>query len=493
MTGDRNIGGHTARIPDHINFLSGDGPRGVGIDLSSKDKIETLAETIIPQTTVSKRSQLCMKLEDRWMYHHGGGRKATPTVPTRRGRSLRPSRNSQLDPVRSLFTKNNSFRPDAIQELIAQLRQAAATTNATNSLEQIAENPKPPGKRPMESRGEKKEDEESSSGEFSEERENDSTDTLAETEQTQSPTQPKEQAASPSRQSGGEISRQSKPIQQKSPTQRPNKSDSNPLPPHMRSKLLSKRKTSSAKKTVKPSSASTKTKKPTKKSSNEGQSPEGQKDSPQVQNKSSEGTGGGAGEGRGKSLWGALAHKSRQSTTPDSGFQSDSPSFTNLVSDAKSQGSSAPNMKLASAMTELLKSARMMQMLKKPRPSEGASDSGGSQQEQLISFLEEVGKEEEARQGLYKYNPKMKKVFQVSNIVSQLTGNRFIMPLTKNYELSDVPKDGQSFTRRRTRGLMYETLEPIVYSNMYLRKSPNLQTIGTKGRSVSVGGAFHGH
>ena len=36
VTGDRNIGGHTARIPDHINFLSGDGPRGVGIDLSSK-------------------------------------------------------------------------------------------------------------------------------------------------------------------------------------------------------------------------------------------------------------------------------------------------------------------------------------------------------------------------------------------------------------------------------------------------------------------------
>ena len=36
VMGDRNIGGHTARIPDDFNFLSGPGPRGVGIDLSSK-------------------------------------------------------------------------------------------------------------------------------------------------------------------------------------------------------------------------------------------------------------------------------------------------------------------------------------------------------------------------------------------------------------------------------------------------------------------------
>ena len=36
VMGDRNIGGHTARIPDNYHFLSGPGPRGVGIDLSSK-------------------------------------------------------------------------------------------------------------------------------------------------------------------------------------------------------------------------------------------------------------------------------------------------------------------------------------------------------------------------------------------------------------------------------------------------------------------------
>ena len=36
VMGDRNIGGHTARIPDDFNFLAGPGPRGVGIDLSSK-------------------------------------------------------------------------------------------------------------------------------------------------------------------------------------------------------------------------------------------------------------------------------------------------------------------------------------------------------------------------------------------------------------------------------------------------------------------------
>ena len=66
---------------------------------------------------------------------------------------MRGSRGSQiLDPVRSLFVKG-TFRPDAIQELIGQLKAAAAASNAANSLEQIAENPKPPGKRPMESRG----------------------------------------------------------------------------------------------------------------------------------------------------------------------------------------------------------------------------------------------------------------------------------------------------------------------------------------------------
>ena len=57
-----------------------------------------------------------------------------------------------------------------------------------------------------------------------------------------------------------------------------------------------------------------------------------------------------------------------------------------------------------------------------------------------IKNFQEVGKEEEAQQGLYRYNPKMKKVFQASNIVAQLTGSRFIMPLTQNYELSDIPK-----------------------------------------------------
>ena len=51
-----------------------------------------------------------------------------------------------------------------------------------------------------------------------------------------------------------------------------------------------------------------------------------------------------------------------------------------------------------------------------------------------------MGKEEEALQGLYSYNPKMKKVFQVSNVVANLTGNRFIMPLTQNYELPGLSK-----------------------------------------------------
>ena len=48
-------------------------------------------------------------------------------------------------------------------------------------------------------------------------------------------------------------------------------------------------------------------------------------------------------------------------------------------------------------------------------------------------------------------------------------------------------QDGQSFTRRRTRGLMYETLEPIVYSNVYIRKTPALQNVGSKGKGLAVG------
>ncbi|XP_063682308.1 uncharacterized protein LOC134817125 isoform X2 [Bolinopsis microptera] len=197
VTGDRNIGGHTARIPDSFNFMAGPGPRGVGIDLSSRDKIEMLAETIIPQTTVSKKSQLCMKMEDRWMYHHGGGRKVASSTIRRGGRSIRSSRNSQvLDPVRSLFDKNR-LRPDAIQELIKQLRVAAAASNSTNSLEKIAENPKPPGKRPMDSRESKKEDDDSSSEDFSDDKITDSSETLVEMEQALSPT-PEQNASSSS-------------------------------------------------------------------------------------------------------------------------------------------------------------------------------------------------------------------------------------------------------------------------------------------------------
>ena len=42
----------------------------------------------------------------------------------------------------------------------------------------------------------------------------------------------------------------------------------------------------------------------------------------------------------------------------------------------------------------------------------------------------------------------MKKVFTASNVIAQLTGNRFIMPLTQNYEITDVGKV------RRIRGVI---------------------------------------
>ncbi|KAL5254751.1 hypothetical protein ACHWQZ_G014254 [Mnemiopsis leidyi] len=499
VMGDRNIGGHTARIPDDFNFLSGPGPRGVGIDLSSKERIETLAETIIPETTISKKSQLCMKLEDRWMYHHGGGRKSTTTTSTRRGRSMRGSRGSQiLDPVRSLFVKG-TFRPDAIQELIGQLKAAAAASNAASSLEQIAENPKPPGKRPMESRGDKKE-ESSASEELSEEKTSDSTASLVDMDEAQPapPTDDSAKSALARRLSVAANSAQkSIQLQPKSIPQK----QSQPVPNQAaaKNKILSKRKPSNAKKAiVKANVSTTKIKKLSRKSSNDGKSSDGKRDSLPSQSKCEEGgerRGGEMGGGTRKrgSLWGALAPtmrqaKSRQSTTPDSGFQSDSQSFTSLVPDPKSQGAGGSNTKLASAMSELLKSARMVQMLKRPKSTGELTSSGGGRPEHaLISLLEEVGKEEEANQGLYRYNPKMKKVFQASNIVAQLTGSRFIMPLTQNYELSDLPKDGQSFTRRRTRGLMYETLEPIVYSNVYIRKTPALQNVGSKGKGLAVG------
>ena len=51
-------------------------------------------------------------------------------------------------------------------------------------------------------------------------------------------------------------------------------------------------------------------------------------------------------------------------------------------------------------------------------------------------------------------------------------------------------QDGQSFTRRRTRGRMYEALEPVVYSPVYIKKSPSLGKQGMKGKSLSVAGGL---
>ena len=46
----------------------------------------------------------------------------------------------------------------------------------------------------------------------------------------------------------------------------------------------------------------------------------------------------------------------------------------------------------------------------------------------------------------------MKTVFTASNVIAQLTGNRFIMPLTQNYEITDVGKV------RRIRGVIGITI-----------------------------------
>ena len=47
-------------------------------------------------------------------------------------------------------------------------------------------------------------------------------------------------------------------------------------------------------------------------------------------------------------------------------------------------------------------------------------------------------------------------------------------------------QDGQSFTRRRTKGQMYTTLEPVAYSEVHLKKTTNLLTIN-KGKSIVPG------
>ena len=133
-------------------------------------------------------------------------------------------------------------------------------------------------------------------------------------------------------------------LQPKSSPQK--QSQSVPSQPVAKNKILSKRKQSNAKKTIVKSNVSaTKIKKLARKSSNDGKSPDGKKDPKPSQTKCLDGEKRGGemgGENKRKgSLWGALAMrqaKSRQSTTPDSGFQSDSQSFTSLVPDTKSQG-----------------------------------------------------------------------------------------------------------------------------------------------------------
>ena len=67
VTGDRNIGGHTARIPDSFSFLSGPGPRGVGIDLSTKGRA-VFGMAIALQEFYSKNAINCF--QQRSHHHH---------------------------------------------------------------------------------------------------------------------------------------------------------------------------------------------------------------------------------------------------------------------------------------------------------------------------------------------------------------------------------------------------------------------------------------
>ena len=156
--------------------------------------------------------------------------------------------------------------------------------------------------------------------------------------------------------------------------------------PNQPNKILSKRKPLSANKTAKTNSATTKVKPVRSKSSKDRQSADSTKGSPSSQTR--KGSDSARGEAKKGSMWGALgaaagaaggggaggaakkvspwaalgaggggtggtkkgslwksmappmrqANKNQQSTTPDSGFQSDSPSFTNLIPQAKSQG-----------------------------------------------------------------------------------------------------------------------------------------------------------
>ena len=194
--------------------------------------------------------------------------------------------------------------------------------------------------------GDKKE-ESSSSEELSEERRSDSTTSLVDMEETQ-PALPTEQTTKTAIARRPSVAAKSAPksnqLQPKSSPQK--QSQSAPNQPAAKNKILSRRKQSNAKKSiVKTNVSATKIKKLARKSSNDGKSPVGKKDHTSSQTKCLDGekkSGEMGGENKRKgSLWGALAMrqaKSRQSTTPDSGFQSDSQSFTSLVPDTKSQG-----------------------------------------------------------------------------------------------------------------------------------------------------------
>lgn len=206
---------------------------------------------------------------------------------------------------------------------------------------------------------EEEEEDDSSCGDFSE-NENSSSETLEVGERSPSPTKHADHlvrnrrlslGAVPSRKgsmwptpsrkgSMGNIATH-KQATQKSTQHKSVKSDQGGM--ILKNKILTKRKLSDTKKTADRSVTNSKPKKVTMKSAN------GRKSSEHItgvlsmngQIKSSKGTENGVKEskGRGGSLWGAVRNaKSRQSTTPDSGFQSDSPSFTNISPEVKTNG-----------------------------------------------------------------------------------------------------------------------------------------------------------
>lgn len=388
-TVDRNIGGHTARIPDSYTFYKGSGPRGIGVDLSSKELIDKLAESIIPRSTTSRRTKIHERLEERWNYHHGGGKYTSKSEEVSRPSSA-PS-----NPVRSLFDKS-LLKQETLQELISQLK--VAVDNPAQQLELIDEDVKQGGGEKRRVRG-------------------------AQTRTTRL------------------WQRKVEHIIKNKPTT------------DFGQNILEEKKGQTDDKKNHCSRKPSKGRQPSKVHHEGKRRRSGKKTSPTT-------------------------------NSPDSGFQSETSLLTknsNLSSPAKSP----ENRPFTKAVSNLLTSDTLTGLLKQCEQNNANNNEENTStdtNQTLLALLQEAQDMET--------NPLMKKAYQVTSVVTELRRDKFIMSLSNNYEMPQIPKHGQSFSRRRTKGQMYKTLEPISYSEVYMKSSTSHPILNKNKTMTLLSGFF---